>query len=232
MTAARYINFSIAQLGKLYSFTMKTIYCLGADEKAFSKLQIEGYNLKVIDWIDPIKNETLQSYAGRMLHYIGEPNPILMGLSFGGIMSIEIAKQIPVQKVILISSIKTKYELPFWMKFLAKTRLHKIYSMKSYKITQPFQNLFLGASTKAEKDMANNYRKNSNTTYIKWAVNEILNWQNEFIPQNIFHVHGTADKMFLFQKINANAIITNGKHLMVMSKAEEVSEAINGYLKG
>ena len=32
-------------------------------------------------------------------------NPILIGLSFGGMMCIEIAKLIPVEKVILISSI-------------------------------------------------------------------------------------------------------------------------------
>ncbi len=212
---------------------MKTIYCisgLGADEKAFSKLQIEGYQLKVIDWIEPQKNETLQSYASRMLNYIDEPNPILIGLSFGGIMSIEIAKQMPVQKIILISSIKTKYELPFWMKFVAKTRLHKIYSMKSYKLTQPIQNLFLGAGTRDEKNMANNYRKNANITYVKWAVNEILNWQNIHIPSNTFHIHGTADKMFLFKKIKANAVITNGKHLMIMSRADEVNKAINSYL--
>lgn len=212
---------------------MKTIYCisgLGADEKAFSKLNIEGFQLKVIDWIEPLKNEPLANYATRMLQYINEENPILMGLSFGGIMCIEIAKQIPVQKIILISSIKTKYELPLWMKLVAKTRLHKIYSMKSYKITQPIQNLFLGATSADEKAMANNYRKNANTDYVKWAVNQILNWQNQQVAAPIFHIHGSADKMFPVKKVKADAIITNGKHLMVMTKANEVSIAIKQFL--
>jgi esterase/lipase len=213
---------------------MKTIYCisgLGADEKAFSKLNIEGYLLKVIDWIEPVKNESLTNYASRMLKYIDDQNPILMGLSFGGIMSIEIAKQIPVQKIILISSIKTKYELPVWMKLIAKTRLHKIYSMKSYKITQPIQNLFLGATNADEKAMANNYRKNANTNYVKWAVNQILNWQNQEVPSPVFHIHGNADRMFPLKKIKADAVIANGKHLMVMTKANEVSMAINNFLR-
>ncbi|MBP6432276.1 MAG: alpha/beta hydrolase [Ferruginibacter sp.] len=212
---------------------MKTIYCisgLGADEKAFSKLHIEGFQLKVIDWIEPLKNEPLANYATRMLQYIDEKNPILMGLSFGGIMCIEIAKQIPIQKIILISSIKTKYELPLWMKLVAKTRLHKIYSMKSYKITQPIQNLFLGATSADEKAMANNYRKNANTGYVKWAVNHILNWQNQQVAAPIFHIHGSADKMFPVKKVKADAIITNGKHLMVMTKANEVSIAIKQFL--
>jgi esterase/lipase len=212
---------------------MKTIYCisgLGADEKAFSKLNIEGFQLKVIDWIEPEKNESLASYAAKMLQYIDEENPILMGLSFGGIMCIEIAKQIAVQKIILISSIKTKYELPLWMRLVAKTRLHKIYSMKSYKITQPIQNLFLGATNADEKAMANNYRKKANTVYVKWAVNQIFKWQNQEVDAPVFHIHGNADRMFPIKKVKADAVIKNGKHLMVMTKANEVSIAINSFL--
>lgn len=212
---------------------MKTIFCisgLGADEKAFSKLKIDGYNLKVINWLHPHNKETIEQYAARMAKFIDEENPILMGLSFGGMMCIEIAKQIPVKQIIIISSIKTKYELPRWMKLVASSKLHKIYSMKSYKITQPFQNLFLGAVTAEEKAMSNNYRKNANTTYVKWAVNEILNWKNETVPANIFHIHGNADKMFTVKTITANAIVPHGKHLMIMSKADEISKLIKSHL--
>ena len=102
--------------------------------------------------------------------------------------------------------------------------------MKSYKITQPIQNLFLGATSADEKAMANNYRKNANTGYVKWAVNHILNWQNQQVAAPIFHIHGSADKMFPVKKVKADAIITNGKHLMVMTKANEVSIAIKQFL--
>jgi pimeloyl-ACP methyl ester carboxylesterase len=212
---------------------MQTIYSLsglGADEKVFSNLKIEGYQLKVIDWIDPLKNETIEAYALRMIGFINEEKPILMGLSFGGIMSIEIAKQIPVKKIILISSIKTKHELPLWMRLVAKTRLHKLYSMKSYRITRPFQNFFLGATTISEKAMANAYRKNAQTGYVKWAVDKVLNWKNETIPQNLYHIHGNTDKMFPVKKAQPHAIIVKGQHLMVMNKAAEISSLINQYL--
>ena len=90
---------------------MKTIYCisgLGADERAFSKLKIDGYSLRVIPWLMPEPGETIQHYATRMRAIIDDPEPILMGLSFGGMLCAEIAKQIPVQKLILISSVKSK----------------------------------------------------------------------------------------------------------------------------
>lgn len=108
---------------------MKTIYCisgLGADERAFSKLNVEAYQLKVIPWLQPLQKETIEAYAKRMMVAIDEENPILMGLSFGGMLCIEISKQIAVQKIIIISSIKSYTELPLWMKAAGRLKLNKI----------------------------------------------------------------------------------------------------------
>lgn len=208
---------------------MNTIYCisgLGADERAFAKLHINGFLLHLIPWVDPIKNEAIESYAARMSKQIKEDNPILLGLSFGGIMCIEIAKQRKVRQIILISSVKTSAELPAWMKLVAKSKLNKIYPMKSYKITAPIQNYFLGASTKDEKDMANAYRQQAKMGYTNWAVNEVLNWKNEWMFPRCFHIHGAEDKIFPIKNIKADMIIEGGGHFMIMNKAAEVSDAI------
>jgi esterase/lipase len=212
---------------------MKIIYCisgLGADERAFARLKIEGYSLKVIPWLNPQPKETLEQYAGRMLQFIETDNPLMMGLSFGGIMCIEIAKQIQVKKIFLISSIKTRQELPDWMKLVAKTNINKIYSMKSYKITEPLQNYFLGATMEDEKEMARAYRKNANLFYTNWAVNEVLNWKNEWLHPNLFHIHGSRDKIFPLKKIKADAILEDAGHFMIMNRAKEVSMLINANL--
>lgn len=81
----------------------RAIYCIsgmGADEKAFINLQVNGYELKFIPWIRPHKNERIEHYAERMAKYIKHDSPILLGLSFGGMVSIEIAKQMPVKKIV------------------------------------------------------------------------------------------------------------------------------------
>lgn len=213
--------------------TSKIIYCisgLGADEKAFSKLKINDYELKVIPWLLPQQDETLQEYAGRMRKNIKNDNPILMGLSFGGMVSIEIARQIPVQKIILISSIKTKDELPSWMKIIAKTRLNKIYPMRPHKITAPLQNFMLGLLSKEEKEMVAESRKKADINYTNWAVNQAINWKNDSIPTKIFHIHGDHDKMFPINKIKADELIINGGHFMIMNMADRVSSAINRWL--
>jgi pimeloyl-ACP methyl ester carboxylesterase len=208
---------------------MQNIYCisgLGADEKVFSNLQLPGYNIVFLPWLIPTLNESIEGYAKKMLASIHEPNPILMGLSFGGMMCVEIAKLMPVKHIVIISSIKTNIELPLWMKVCGKLRLNKIIPIKQYKLLQPVQNKRLGVTTSQEKNLANYYRSNINQQYLKWAVQQILNWQNKIIPTYITHIHGDKDKMFGIKNIQANRVIKNGGHFMIMNKANEISKAI------
>lgn len=212
---------------------MKTIYCisgLGADERAFAKLTIDGFKLNVIPWLMPVHDETIQQYALRMRAGITEENPILMGLSFGGMVCTEIAKQIPVQKVILISSIKSSKELPFWMKTVATLKLHKIVPLKSTRLTQPIQNRMLGIQSAEEKTLVASLRKAVHLPYTKWAVNEAINWKNNWQHPHTYHIHGDNDHMFPIKNIRASRIIKKAGHFMIMNRAAEVSRYINSIL--
>lgn len=212
---------------------MKTIYCisgLGADERAFSKLKIDGYTLKVIHWLIPEPNETIEDYAKRMRADIREENPVLMGLSFGGMICTEIAKQIPVDKIIIISSIKSSKELPFWMKTVATLKLNKIVPLKSSKLTQPIQNKMLGVQTAEEKNLVACFRKEVDLPYTNWAVHQAINWKNDWQHPNIYHIHGDKDNMFPIKNIKATYTIKNAGHFMIMNRAAEVSDCINSIL--
>jgi pimeloyl-ACP methyl ester carboxylesterase len=161
---------------------------------------------------------------------ITEENPILMGLSFGGMLCTEIAKQIPVNKIIIISSIKSSKELPFWMRTVASLKLHKIVPLKSTRLTEPIQNKMLGVQSEDEKIMAANYRRSVGLPYTNWAVNQALNWKNDWQHPHTYHIHGDKDNMFPIKNIKADHIIKNGGHFMVMNHASEVSDCINAIL--
>jgi pimeloyl-ACP methyl ester carboxylesterase len=217
----------------IVEITMKTIYCisgLGADERAFSNLKIQGYKMVYLPWLQPLEKETIEQYAKRMSAGITEQNPVLMGLSFGGMMCIEISKLLPVNKIILISSIKSPNELPGWMRRSGKLGLNKFFSMRAYKILEPIQNRILGVSTPDEKAMIRNYRKKEHIAYTNWAVNAALNWRNNWQPPVLFHIHGDNDKLFPIKNVSATHIVKGGGHFMIMNKAEEVSHFINAIL--
>jgi pimeloyl-ACP methyl ester carboxylesterase len=208
---------------------MKTIYCisgLGADERAFSRLKVEGYQFTCLPWLTPLPKETIGEYATRMSKGITAENPVLMGLSFGGMMSIEISKLIKVEKVILISSIKSVKEQPRWMKLAGTLKLNKILPMRSFKLMEPIQNRFIGITEPDEIEMVKAYRKNAPQVYMDWAINEVLNWRNNWQPPAIYHVHGDADRIFPVKNLSPTYTIKGGGHFMIMNKAVEVNEAL------
>ncbi len=179
----------------------------------------------------PEQDESIESYAARMRAGIEEENPVLMGLSFGGMICTEIAKQVPVKKLIIISSVKSSGELPAWMKIVAKLRLHKIVPLKSSKLTEPIQNIMLGADSAEEKMIAAEYRKKVNITYTNWAVNQAINWKNNWQHPATVHIHGDVDRMFPIKNIKPDFTIKNGGHFMIMNKAADISRCINTILQ-
>lgn len=209
---------------------MKHIYCisgLGADERVFSKLIFPGCEAHFISWIIPQKNEHISSYAKKLIQNIHHDNPILLGLSFGGMMCIEIAKQIAAEKIILISSVRHFTEIPLWMRLAGKLKLNKNLPMKSFKIIEPLEDYNLGVETRAEKELVKFYRKNINQQYADWAIDNLINWNNTWTPKNLHHVHGGRDRIFPIKNVKPDYIISSGGHLMVMNRFDEVNKYIN-----
>ena len=213
---------------------MNNIYCIsgfGADERVFSKLNFNGDNVFFIQWLTPLKKESIEAYAKRMTETISGKDPILIGLSFGGIMAIEISKIIKTNKVVLISSIKTFHEMPAWMRVSAKMNLDIIFPLKSFSLIEPIENYNLGLENDEEIKLVKEYRKNVGQKYTNWAIHQIINWKNEFIPQNIFHIHGGKDHIFPIKNIKADYIIPDGGHFMIMNRAEKLNSILTDYLR-
>jgi hypothetical protein len=100
---------------------------LGADHRLFEKQIQAGINLNILPWKIPFKNETLQSYAKRMSEEIKDKNKFIIGgVSLGGIVAIEISKILKPEKVILISSVKSSKEIPFYIRMLKYFPIYKI----------------------------------------------------------------------------------------------------------
>lgn len=214
--------------------TKQTIYCisgLGADEKIFANLRLQGYELKPISWLQPQKGETIHTYAARMAAAIAEDNPIVIGVSFGGMIAIEIARQRTLRKLILVSSIKSASELPRWMRIAGRLRLNRIFPVRSNKFTERIDNHRLGVSNEEEKQMVRAYRRSGDPVYLKWAINEILNWKNRWTPGNMIHIHGEYDKIFPVKNIKADHVIKGATHFMIYNRAADISDCISKELE-
>lgn len=206
---------------------MKHIYCIsgfGADERIFKHLDFGNNEVHFIPWKIPVKGEKLEDYVARMAKNINHPDPILVGVSFGGMICIEIARMLSIEKIILISSIKTYHELPLYMRLAGKSKINKIIPLRPYSFLQPIENYNLGVVTEEEKELARDYRKKINPSFSNWGIHEILNWKNDWHPKNLCHIHGDKDRIFPIKNIKADFVIQGGGHLMLMDKADKINE--------
>lgn len=80
-------------MNKIYIFSG-----LGVDKRVFENINFGNLNVHFVDWIEPLKNESLEDYAKRISIPFKDDNPILIGLSFGGILAVEISKIIKTKK--------------------------------------------------------------------------------------------------------------------------------------
>ena len=208
---------------------MKNIYCIsgfGADERVFSRLDFGNNRVHFLPWETPEKKETLDKYTERFINKIEEPNPILVGLSFGGMMSVEIAKRIRTDKIFMISSIQTQDEMPWIFRLTGKSGLNKVLPLKPFSFLEPIENYNLGVKNEEEKNLVREYRKNVNQTYTDWAINQIVNWQNRTKLSNLIHIHGSADRIFPIKNVHPDFIVKGGGHFMIMNRAKEINEIL------
>ncbi len=206
---------------ELYIFTG-----LGGDERIFQHLDFSGFSVTFIKWNIPKKNQDIQDYATQLLSQIKSDKPVLIGLSFGGLMAIEIAKQIKTEKVILIASAKTKSEIPFYYRIAGRIGVHKLIPVRIYKKQNILPNWAFRSKLTPERQLLQQILAETNPVFLKWAIDKIVTWENQTIVENIFHIHGSHDRLLPKRYIKSNITIQNGGHLITLSKADDINRIL------
>ena len=197
---------------------------LGADKRAFYKIKLpRGYQAVFLDWIVPLAGESFPDYAKRFSKSIKQDEEfVLIGLSFGGMLASEIAKIVSPKKLIIISSLSSYKELPWYFKLAGKLGIHRIISPSLYK-QATIMNRFMGAGNQEMKSIVYRYVNNIDPTFIRWSLDVIVHWSHTERLSDLIHIHGSNDHLLPYKYVKADYIVKNGGHLMVMNKAEEVN---------
>ena len=199
------------------------IYCMpgmAASPKIFELLNFqEPFVIHFLNWIPPYKNETLNKYAMRMCKSILHENPILLGVSFGGVLVQEMAKHISVRNTVIISSIKNKIELPFPMKMAQKTNAHKLLPVQWIKNIDNLVLFAFGNGIKRRLELYQRYLSERDPDYLFWAINSLVHWDQIQTPKNIIHIHGLSDTVFPIKNLSEPLIKIKGGHAAILTQA-------------
>lgn len=205
---------------------------LGADSRAFTKLTFPpDLELVHLDWIPALKNESLPDYAMRLAENIDTSSRFyLVGLSFGGMLATEIAKQRKPIHTFLISSTPTFKELPWYYRMAGTLHLQKLVPVSLLKKANSIGLKLLGARSPEERKLLQQLVLDSDPIFMKWALTCILTWRNLERPDNLTQLHGTADYILPAKFTKPDFSIEGAGHFMVYANAKEINSYIGSVL--
>ena len=198
---------------------------LGADKRVFKYLTLE-HELIPVEWIKPKKKEPIIGYSKRLIkeYEIGNDQEFgILGVSFGGLIATEISKLTKPKFTILISSVETKNELSRIIRIFGKTKIIELIPESFLNPPKLIARFMFGTK---KKELLNSILDDTDLSFTKWAIRELVNWKNESKLLNLIKIGGSKDKM-LPPKGKNTILIDKGEHFMIADKAEEISEIIN-----
>ena len=205
---------------------------MAANSKIFEYIRLpEIYQIHKLDWIIPKKNETLKFYAKRICKRIDQPDPILIGVSFGGILIQEVSKYLNYKKIVIISSIKTNEELPISIKMAKKTKIDKILPFKWINNIDKLALFAFGDGIKKQVKLYQKYLSYIDPNYLKWAMDCIVNWDQKEIINEIIHIHGKKDNVFPVKNLSGRVYLIEGNHAIIITRANQINKLLIELLK-
>ncbi|WP_127137804.1 alpha/beta hydrolase [Flagellimonas oceanensis] len=188
------------------------------------KLPKDQFITHTLEWFVPEKGMSLIAYAQKMCEKIEHPDPVLLGVSFGGMLVQEMAKIIPVKKVIVVSSVKSKHELPKRMIFAKYTKVHKLLPTGLVNNVELLAKYAFGETVTKRLYLYEKYLSVRDKYYIDWSIDQIVNWDQEAPADNVVHIQGERDAVFPIVNIEDCITVKNGTHTMIIHRARWFNE--------
>lgn len=190
----------------------------------YIKLPEEQFEMHFLEWMIPEKNETLEKYAERMVSKIEHQNPVLIGVSFGGILVQEMSKFLEVKRLIVISSIKSKEELPKGLKVLKITKAYKILPTQLIENIELLAKFVFGKAVTKRMELYKKYLSVRDKDYLDWAIEQIIFWEQETPNPEAVYIHGDKDVVFPNSCHGECIIVKGGTHIMIINKHKWFNE--------
>lgn len=167
---------------------------LGADGRIFTGLEL-GQPTQVIDWLVPTADELLSTYAGRLAAIIPAEKPCtLVGVSFGGIIALEIAQLRPLAQVVLVSSVAQPTQLPQLVRLARTTGLHRLLPFWAAGLMPGLMSWLFGVKPPAHQQLLRQILRDTDPFFARWAVQQLVRWPGVARVRSQ-RIHGSHDRL-------------------------------------
>lgn len=199
---------------------------MAASSTIFENISLpkEQFEVYLLEWFVPKINESLSDYALRMTQEIKHENPVLIGVSFGGILVQEMSEHIATRKVIIISSVKCNKELPRRMKVAKRTLAYKLIPTRLLSNVELLAKYAFGETVTKRIQLYEKYLRMRDKKYLDWAIENVILWKRCEPNPKVIHIHGLNDEVFPVKHIKEFIPVKNGTHIMIINKYKWLNE--------
>ena len=199
---------------------------MAANPTIFEHIKFPESQFKIhwLEWLIPEKNEPLESYAKRMITCVKHDNIVLLGVSFGGILVQEMSKYMNLRKLIVVSSVKSKHELPKRMKVMKFTKAYKLLPTQLIANIDVLAKYAFGEAITKRIDLYKKYLSVSDKQYLDWAIENVIEWNQEQPNENAIYIHGDKDVVFPHSCGGNCMVVKGGSHIMIINKYKWFNE--------
>ena len=202
---------------------------LGADGRIFRNLlPLLRKETRVLEWLRPASSaETLPHYAARMAESMPLNQPCLLaGVSFGGVVALEIGRLRPLARVVLVSSIPDADRLPPLLRLLRATGLYRVVPPQLLKLFPRAGQWYFGISNGPHYQLFEEILRDLDPVYTRWAINRLLHWDSTGIGRGT-QILGSRDRVFPPRFNSTDHLVPGGGHFMVITHAKEIALILN-----
>jgi pimeloyl-ACP methyl ester carboxylesterase len=197
-----------------------------ADNRLLAAQQSAFSNVIVPSWPEHHSSDTIVSFAERMAGTLRPIGPCVVGgVSFGGIVALELARHLDSSGCILISSIRSPREMPFRLRILRPMGF----------LPQPaFNALAFAAAGLFRSSMRRGAKRRSNqmlaSPFFSWATRATLRWRGCEPGVPIAQIHGDSDLTFPVGLTRPDQVVDDAGHMLVATHSEIVNEFIHQFV--
>ena len=183
---------------------------LAANASIFERILLpeDQFDTYFMEWEIPLDDETLSEYE----------NPVLVGVSFGGILVQEMAQFLKPKKIIIISSVKSNVEFPTTFKLAKQTKAYKLIPTSLIENVYHLAQFTFGEKVIKRLKLYQMFLTVRDKKYLDWSIEKIILWDRKKADPNVIHIHGDADEVFPIKYIKNCIVVKGGTHIMILSK--------------
>lgn len=199
---------------------------LGADERLFDVYK-DQFHYKVLDC--SLKGAvSLNEYVVSLIGQIESNNPVLVGVSFGGLLAQEIKLRLPKSKVILISSFTSSKELPNILQLVPMQLLISFAGVIHPNVPKFGLRYAFGIKNEFETNLLMAIMKDTPVSYLKFALQILLKWKGTGVSID-YRIHGNKDVLVPIKEVEPDLKLTGG-HFVIYQCPKEIGNAIKDFL--